>query len=131
MATASETLQQSPIAYFVAGVIVSATYFYFTNPKSRPRGEDVNVDDGEWDDDSQEEGHDADHPLLNKSNPSSSWGYMDAPYKMVLCVNQDLGMGKGRIHFCRVQRLMFDVHDVCSVLCANNITSQLIRSQLA
>ncbi|KAL3803254.1 hypothetical protein ACHAWO_005611 [Cyclotella atomus] len=97
MATASETLQQSPIAYFVAGVIVSATYFYFTNPKSRPRGEDVNVDDGEWDDDSQEEDHDADHPLLNKSNPSSSWGYMDAPYKMVLCVNQDLGMGKGKI----------------------------------
>jgi hypothetical protein len=79
-------------------MLVSATYFYFSTPKSRPQGVDANFDDGEWEDDSQEEDHDADHPLLNKSNPSSSWGYMDAPYKMVLCVNQDLGMGKGRIH---------------------------------
>ena len=93
--TTSQTLQQSPLAYFIAGVLVSATYFYFLNPKGGSgRGEPVNLD-GEWDDD-EEEDHDADHPLLNKSNPSSSWGYMDAPYKMVLCVNQDLGMGKGK-----------------------------------
>ena len=29
--------------------------------------------------------------------PSGKWGYQDAPYKMVLCVNQELGMGKGKI----------------------------------
>lgn len=93
--TTSETLQQSPIAYFLAGVLVSASYFYFSSPKA-PQ-ETVNLDDGEWDDDSEEEDHDANHPLLNTDNPSSSWGYMDAPYKMVLCVNQDLGMGKGTV----------------------------------
>lgn len=30
-------------------------------------------------------------------NPSSSWTINDAPYKMVLCVNTSLGMGKGKI----------------------------------
>lgn len=92
--TTTETLQQSPLAYFIAGVLVSASYFYLASPKAPPQ-EDTNLDDGEWDD-SDEEDHDANHPLLNKNNPASSWGYMDAPYKMVLCVNQDLGMGKGK-----------------------------------
>ena len=95
MASATETLQQSPLAYFLAGMLVSATYFYFTNSKDNDRVQPINnLDEDDWDDESED--HDANHPFLNNDNPSSSWGYMDAPYKMVLCVNQDLGMGKGK-----------------------------------
>lgn len=32
-----------------------------------------------------------------EGGPSSKWGYTDAPYKMVLCVNQELTMGKGKM----------------------------------
>lgn len=95
------TLQQSPLAYFLAGILVSATFFYFSSPRGNNKtAETVNLD-GEWEDEDSED-HDAGHPLLNKDNPSSSWGYMDAPYKMVLCVNQDLGMGKGKASKRRV-----------------------------
>jgi hypothetical protein len=106
MASPSETLQQSPLAYFIAGVLVSASYFYFASPRARSGGEYVNID-GEWDDESEEEHHDANHPLQNQNNPASSWGYMDAPYKMVLCVNQDLGMGKGKTPSCFVRALIW------------------------
>ncbi|KAL3781217.1 hypothetical protein HJC23_003534 [Cyclotella cryptica] len=98
MATVS--LQQSPFAYFLAGLLVSATYFYLTSSptlKTFDREEQAKIE-GNWDEaDSDDEDHDSNHPLFNKDNPSSSWGYRDAPYKMVLCVNQDLGMGKGKI----------------------------------
>ena len=93
MASATDTLQQSPLAYFLAGMLVSATYFYFSTSKDNVRVQTINFNEDEWDDESED--HDANHPLFNSDNPSSSWGYMDAPYKMVLCVNQDLGMGKG------------------------------------
>ncbi len=50
--------------------------------------------DGEWDD---EDDDDFDPAQLSKSRSASSWSLKDAPYKMVLCVNQELGMGKGKI----------------------------------
>jgi peptidyl-tRNA hydrolase, PTH2 family len=34
---------------------------------------------------------------LNASLPCRDWGMIHAPYKMVLCVNTDLNMGKGKI----------------------------------
>ena len=49
-------------------------------------------DDESWADDSNDEDG---IPLVDGDNPSASWGLMDAPYKMVLCVNTSLGMGKG------------------------------------
>ena len=55
-----------------------------------------NIDDdldGDWDDDDDDD--DVGRPLLGKDHPSASWSLRHAPYKMVLCVNQELGMGKG------------------------------------
>ena len=40
---------------------------------------------------------DEDMEGVEEGGPSSKWGYTDAPYKMVLCVNQELGMGKGKL----------------------------------
>jgi hypothetical protein len=36
--------------------------------------------------------------LMDGMNPSASWSIIDAPYKMVLCVNTSLGMGKGELY---------------------------------
>jgi len=79
----------SPLACFIAGALVPITYFYFTK-SSKPDGGGIPLsDDDDWDDDSDDGG------VGNAS--SSSWGLKDAPYKMVLCVNQELGMGKGKL----------------------------------
>eukprot|EP00984_Skeletonema_dohrnii_P017574 scaffold8045_cov111-Skeletonema_dohrnii-CCMP3373.AAC.7 len=79
----------SPLACFIAGALVPLTYIYFTK-SSKPDGGGIPLgDDDDWDDDSDDGG------VGNAS--SSSWGLKDAPYKMVLCVNQELGMGKGKI----------------------------------
>ena len=52
------------------------------------------IDVGDWDEsDSEDDG--VTYPIQGGANPSKSWGIMDAPYKMVLCVNTSLGMGKG------------------------------------
>mmetsp|Transcript_4406 Transcript_4406/g.9769 ORF Transcript_4406/g.9769 Transcript_4406/m.9769 type:complete len:201 (-) Transcript_4406:435-1037(-) len=90
---------ESPLAYFMAGMIVPTIAHFFLNRRggdNRGRGSNIDLgDDGEWDDDSDD---DASSQLLqNGNNPSASWGIMDAPYKMVLCVNTSLGMGKGKI----------------------------------
>jgi len=79
----------SPLACFIAGALVPITYFYFTK-SFKPDGGGIPLgDDDDWDDDSDDGG------VGNAS--SSSWGLKDAPYKMVLCVNQELGMGKGKL----------------------------------
>jgi peptidyl-tRNA hydrolase, PTH2 family len=50
------------------------------------------------DDDSNDDDSNDEYASITPSTGSSSkWGYMDAPYKMVLCVNTELGMGKGKI----------------------------------
>jgi hypothetical protein len=88
---------QQPIAYFMAGVLVpTLTYFYLTRTGGRHSSIPVvDPQDGEWDDsDSDEEGDDAAR-WIDRNNPSAAWSIIDAPYKMVLCVNTSLGMGKG------------------------------------
>ncbi len=86
----------SPLAYFLAGMLVPTIGYFFLNRQGGHRGKGTsNVDLGEdddWDDDSDDGG--APVPT-GSNNPSASWGLTDAPYKMVLCVNTSLGMGKG------------------------------------
>ena len=86
MTTETTTAGQlaTPLACFIAGALVPLTYFYLfrQSPKS--------ID---WDDDSDD---DVPHQATSGGG-SSSWGLKDAPYKMVLCVNQELGMGKGTL----------------------------------
>jgi len=81
----------SPLACFVAGALVPITYFYFTKSSKPDSGGIALGDDDDWDDESD----DVQQTSGNNTSNSSSWGLKDAPYKMVLCVNQELGMGKG------------------------------------
>jgi hypothetical protein len=70
--------------------VPSIAYFFLAH-RGRKNG-NSNIDIGVWDDSDNEESQ---PPLLNGNNPSASWGIIDAPYKMVLCVNTSLSMGKG------------------------------------
>ena len=83
-----------PVAYFMAGVLVpTIAYFLLNRQGGKNRSAKIiDVGDGDdWDDIDD----DNTAPLHTGSNPSASWSLMDAPYKMVLCVNTSLGMGKG------------------------------------
>ena len=86
-----------PIAYFVAGMLVPISYFFV----ARRRDDNDDDDDESYDDERYDDESDNDHVdhaqtrLVDVGNPSASWGLRDAPYKMVLCVNTSLGMGKG------------------------------------
>ncbi len=79
----------TPLACFIAGALVPMTYFYLRRQSPKSSG-DLSLGD-DWDD-SDDDVHQA-----TSGGGSSSWGLKDAPYKMVLCVNQELGMGKGTL----------------------------------
>ena len=81
----------TPLACFIAGALVPITYFYMCRQSPKSTG-DISLGD-DWDDDSDD---DVQHQATSGGG-SSSWGLKDAPYKMVLCVNQELGMGKGTL----------------------------------
>lgn len=86
---------QSPLACFLAGVLVpTITYFIFNQRAGRNKSGNIDLgDDGDWEDDSDDD----DFAPVGGDNPSASWSVANAPYKMVLCVNTSLGMGKGKI----------------------------------
>ena len=90
------TIIQQPISYFIAGMLVPTITYLFLNRRGGGNNRYTNIIDdreGDWDDESDSDQDDV--PLVNGVNLSASWGLMDAPYKMVLCVNTSLGMGKG------------------------------------
>ena len=95
MSTSTTTMMLDfhPIAYFMAGMLVPISYFFV----ARRRDDNADdYDDESYDDDSEDNHVDHDQTrLVDVGNPSLSWGLRDAPYKMVLCVNTSLGMGKG------------------------------------
>ena len=90
------TIIQQPIACFAAGALLLPTIaYFFLNRVGKNSNTKLDVgDDSSWADESDSD-DDGIIPLVDGVNPSASWGLMDAPYKMVLCVNTSLGMGKG------------------------------------
>jgi PTH2 family peptidyl-tRNA hydrolase len=89
---------------FLAGALVPTIAIYFLRHRLAPPANDKNIDDNDEvdDDDSvssgQLEGDDDDNNVdVAVELPCKDWGMMHAPYKMVLCVNTDLSMGKGKI----------------------------------
>ena len=68
--------------------------------KNNTNTNDTDDDNNNTDDDSNDTDDDSNDEYASitpSTGSSSKWGYMDAPYKMVLCVNTELGMGKGKI----------------------------------
>jgi hypothetical protein len=90
---------QQPIACFMAGVLVpTLTYFFLTRTGGRHSSiPHIDPQGGEWGDSDSDSDEDGEHDArwIDGNNPSAAWSIIDAPYKMVLCVNTSLGMGKG------------------------------------
>lgn len=86
----------SPISYFVAGALLpTLVYVFFLRGKQEAHS--VNKQSNELEDDSSDDEGDVVLGESTEIQTARSWGMRDAPYKMVLCVNQELKMGKGKI----------------------------------
>eukprot|EP00584_Thalassiosira_punctigera_P022897 CAMPEP_0172552250 /NCGR_PEP_ID=MMETSP1067-20121228/43711_1 /TAXON_ID=265564 ORGANISM="Thalassiosira punctigera, Strain Tpunct2005C2" /NCGR_SAMPLE_ID=MMETSP1067 /ASSEMBLY_ACC=CAM_ASM_000444 /LENGTH=198 /DNA_ID=CAMNT_0013340183 /DNA_START=57 /DNA_END=653 /DNA_ORIENTATION=+ len=101
MATASSPTSmqwaQSPVAFFLAGMLVPTLTYLLFNQRAEINKTNKISNIGLGGDLEEDDSDDEDVPLINGANPSASWSIKDAPYKMVLCVNTSLGMGKGKI----------------------------------
>mmetsp|Transcript_44287 Transcript_44287/g.66768 ORF Transcript_44287/g.66768 Transcript_44287/m.66768 type:complete len:198 (+) Transcript_44287:176-769(+) len=92
----------SPFMAFLAGTLVpTITFVLFFRGKnnSGDSTEDVmkTKSANENDDDDSEESSEDEYEGVGGANVAASqWGIMHAPYKMVLCVNQELKMGPGK-----------------------------------
>jgi hypothetical protein len=88
---------QHPIVYFVAGMLVpTMSYFFLARIGVKNKTAKVNLGHDYSDDsDSDSDDDNGASPIVDGCSPGASWSIRDAPYKMVLCVNTSLGMGKG------------------------------------
>ena len=98
------TAISQPWLYFLAGALLpSLALVLLKRPPSITRHHQEkdlhprNQGDDDDEDDNEEEEDDEDMEGVQVGGPSSKWGFQDVPYKMVLCVNQELTMGKGKI----------------------------------
>jgi len=88
--------------YFLAGALLPTVAYFFlhgggSSKNSKKRAGDVdNNDDGGGDGDDDESDED-EMNQATKGGSSASWGFANAPYKMVFLVNQELPMGKGKV----------------------------------
>jgi peptidyl-tRNA hydrolase, PTH2 family len=81
--------------YFLAGALLPSIALVLLKRNSPLVGPPKSGSDDH--DDSDDDNDDEDMDGVSEGGNSSKWGYLDAPYKMVLCVNQELSMGKGKI----------------------------------
>lgn len=92
--SSSPSWAQSPLAYFLGGMLVPTIAYFFLNLRSvKNKSSNIDLGDGDWEDSDDDDSTTS----SNNPSPSASWTIIDAPYKMVLCVNTSLGMGKGKI----------------------------------
>jgi len=87
----------NPIIYFLAGALLPSLAFLLQSKKSTPPIDHISLgnDDDDYDDDDDDDDSSAAPDIDDEI--CKTWGMEDAPYKMVLCVNTSLGMGKGKI----------------------------------
>uniref|UniRef100_A0A7S4K0G8 peptidyl-tRNA hydrolase n=1 Tax=Odontella aurita TaxID=265563 RepID=A0A7S4K0G8_9STRA len=96
----SSASSPSPISYFLAGALLpTLVYVLFLRGKheTKSSSDSGGIDQQPLDDDSSDDEGDVALGESNESQTARLWGMNNAPYKMVLCVNQDLKMGKGKI----------------------------------
>jgi PTH2 family peptidyl-tRNA hydrolase len=96
MSVSSSAIDSSAWLHFLAGALVPTVAWFFLRRPASVTGATVDnmEDDDEFDDDDDDEDG---SPETNISSSPKDWGPQDAPYKMVLCINLELGMGKGKM----------------------------------
>ena len=110
--TTSTSSTPSPWMYFLAGALLPTLAMILMRKQQQPstieskhrrrkeeeENKDRNDNNGEDDDESDDDDDEDEMAQVRPSNgPSSQWGRWDGPYKMILCVNQELPMGKGKV----------------------------------
>mmetsp|Transcript_9765 Transcript_9765/g.20258 ORF Transcript_9765/g.20258 Transcript_9765/m.20258 type:complete len:188 (+) Transcript_9765:106-669(+) len=90
----SESQSMPPWLYFLSGSLLPTIAYLVLNRRTKDDAED----EYEYEDDEYESDEDyAETVAKHSSESAKDWGMKDAPYKMLLIVNQELKMGKGKI----------------------------------
>ena len=99
-----DNCRKSSIPSFIAGALLpTIAYFLLTRlPGKKKAIEENNMTNiGDECDDDSANSSDFDETdgfiITETGEDPQKWGMKDAPYKMVLCVNQELKMGKGKV----------------------------------
>mmetsp|Transcript_10131 Transcript_10131/g.11762 ORF Transcript_10131/g.11762 Transcript_10131/m.11762 type:complete len:226 (+) Transcript_10131:23-700(+) len=100
-----DTGSMNPLYYFISGALMPTIAYVFLLRKrdalQQERIETLTSNSIENEYEYSSDDGDEFEPIggLDKklNADPSKWGMKDAPYKMILCVNQELGMGKGKI----------------------------------
>jgi peptidyl-tRNA hydrolase, PTH2 family len=85
----------SSMLYFLAGALLPSIAFFFKSKSDAKKIEQMTFELQDEYDSEDDEFEEIDSS--SKTEDPSKWGLRDGPYKMILCVNQELGMGKGKI----------------------------------
>jgi peptidyl-tRNA hydrolase, PTH2 family len=85
----------SSMLYFLAGALLPSIAFFFKSKSDAKKIEQMTFELQDEYDSEDDEFEEIDSS--SKTEDPSKWGLQDGPYKMILCVNQELGMGKGKI----------------------------------
>ncbi len=100
MNTSNLTVDSTTLVYFLAGALLPTIALYFMNK----RQDKAVTSDVQYSNDSNDDESDDDDFVTkgqqqqnNSMDNAKNWNLQHAPYKMVLCVNTALSMGKGKI----------------------------------
>ena len=85
----------SSMLYFLAGALLPSIAFFFKSKSDAKKIEQMTFELQDEYDSEDDEFEEIDSS--SKTEDPSKWGLRDGSYKMILCVNQELGMGKGKI----------------------------------
>ena len=87
----------NPLYYFLAGALLPTLAYAFLSKQHPIKTEQLLGRNDDDDNDSYASSEDGGTIERTGGNDPNQWGLMDAPYKMVLCVNMELKMGKGKV----------------------------------
>jgi peptidyl-tRNA hydrolase len=89
----------NPLYFFLAGALLPTLAYSFLSKQEQPiKTEELLSRNEDEDNDSYASSEEEEETIARTGGEDpSKWGLMDAPYKMVLCVNMELKMGKGKV----------------------------------
>jgi peptidyl-tRNA hydrolase, PTH2 family len=132
-----QSLNQDTTKAFLAGVLIPTIAYFFLLRRQQKKFEelynevdddddlfeDVNDDDEDEDDDDDDAGKDdelSSIPNMISSLKPSDWSYKHGPYKMLLIINMELSMGKGKIA-AQCGHAAIGCYEKCVKLCPNAV----------
>ena len=132
-----QSLNQDTTKAFLAGVLIPTIAYYLLLRRQQKKFDELieevgdddddlfeDINDEEEDDDEDADGNDdaisSSIPNMISSLKPSDWSYKHGPYKMLLIINMELSMGKGKIA-AQCGHAAIGCYEKCIKVCPNAI----------